>query len=786
MTKEQAHEKITELVSIFEEQHESYHRSAYDEAKTRGDFINKFFRALGWDVDNDEGYAEAYREVIPEDKLKIGGNMKAPDYAFTVGGTRKFFVEAKKPSVQIKTDKLPAYQLRRYGWNARMPVSVLTNFEELSIYDCTKRPNVNDSAGIARIKYIGFRDYVKEFDFIWDTFSKEAVLKGRFDKFVQTDTQKRGTATVDKAFLESLDEWRKYLATSVARNNHKFGDDELNYVVQQTLDRIIFLRFCEDRSVEPYGSLKDTLKQGDYYKKLFKLFKEADRKYNSGLFDFKKDQLSEKTVLDDKVIKNIIEELYYPKCDYDFSVMPVEILGNAYEQFLGKVIRVTPGHIVKIEEKPEVRKAGGVYYTPQYIVDYIVQNTVGKLVEGKTPAEIEKLKIVDPACGSGSFLLGAFQYLLHYHTKYYLEKGLLGSKKKDNPLTPDGRLTTAEKRRIITNNIFGVDIDTQAVEVTKLSMLLKAMEGETPASITHQLTIGHERVLPNLDNNIKCGNSLIGPDFYDSQLNLEPEAEKKINVFDWKKGFPKVFEQGGFDVVIGNPPYVDSRVNEIITKDYWKTHYASSQFGKTNTYEIFIEKGLKVLKTDGKLGFIIPVVLLNLEACKGLRELLIKNYCIDEIAYGDFAVFEDANVDTMVILLSQRTKSKNKEIEIRKFSEKFAGIIEEHSFETKDANEINDYKITLKSNDLIKSLSSQKIKYLKISQVVDFYNGIATGPDKEKYFSYKKVNNKYKPLLMGNNIGYYSLGYVEDIFFMKERNFIDQEKKKYFSLMKKL
>ncbi len=362
----------------------------------------------------------------------------------------------------------------------------------------------------------------------------------------------------------------------------------------------------------------------------------------------------------------------------------------------------------------------------------------------------------------------------------------MGSKKKDNPLTPDGRLTTAEKRRIITNNIFGVDIDTQAVEVTKLSMLLKAMEGETPASITHQLTIGHERVLPNLDNNIKCGNSLIGPDFYDSQLNLEPEAEKKINVFDWKKGFPKVFEQGGFDVVIGNPPYVDSRVNEIITKDYWKTHYASSQFGKTNTYEIFIEKGLKVLKTDGKLGFIIPVVLLNLEACKGLRELLIKNYCIDEIAYGDFAVFEDANVDTMVILLSQRTKSKNKEIEIRKFSEKFAGIIEEHSFETKDANEINDYKITLKSNDLIKSLSSQKIKYLKISQVVDFYNGIATGPDKEKYFSYKKVNNKYKPLLMGNNIGYYSLGYVEDIFFMKERNFIDQEKKKYFSLMKKL
>jgi hypothetical protein len=340
--KESAFKKISELVERFDEQFDSYKNVNYNETLTRRDFIDPFFKALGWDIDNEQGYAEAYREVIHEDKVKVGGATKAPDYSFRIGGGKRlFFVEAKKPSVAIKDDILPAYQIRRYGWSAKLPISIITDFEEFSIYDCTKKPIPADKASVARIKYITYKDYLKEFDFIWDTFSKEHVLKGSFDKFLLSSANKKGTATVDKEFLQSLDSWRTYLATSISWNNKDLDEDEINFAVQQTIDRIIFLRIAEDRSVEPYGNLKDALKQGEYYQNLFRIFKEADDKYNSGLFDFKKDQISKNLKIDNKVIKTIISELYYPESPYEFSVLSVEILGSAYEQFLGKVIRVT-------------------------------------------------------------------------------------------------------------------------------------------------------------------------------------------------------------------------------------------------------------------------------------------------------------------------------------------------------------------------------------------------------------------------------------------------------------
>jgi len=279
-----------------------------------------------------------------------------------------------------------------------------------------------------------------------------------------------------------MEDWRKSLAVNIALRNDSLNEDEMNYTVQQTIDRLIFLRICEDRKIEPYGTLKSFLDSVSIYETLFQYFQKADDKYNSGLFDFKKDKLTQKLIIDNKILKSIISEMYYPACPYEFSVIPVEILGNSYEQFLGSVIRLTSGHHAKVEIKPEVRKAGGVYYTPQYIVEYIVKNTVENIIENKTPAEISKIKILDPACGSGSFLLGAYQYLLNYHFNYYHSKSTKGTKeRKNSPLTPDGRLSTAEKKRILTNNIFGVDIDTQAVEVTKLSLLLKCMEGNCPA-----------------------------------------------------------------------------------------------------------------------------------------------------------------------------------------------------------------------------------------------------------------------------------------------------------------
>nr|HPI20293.1 N-6 DNA methylase [Candidatus Kapabacteria bacterium] len=538
-TKEEAKEIVRKIVERFEYHLDEYKKGNYNETQTRNDFINPFFEALGWDINNKQGLAESYREVIHEDKIKIGGHTKAPDYCFTIYGQRKFFVEAKKPSVSIKENTDPAYQLRRYGWSAKMPISIITDFEELSIYDCTIKPTPQDKASVARINYLTYKDYLKEFDFLWDTFSKEMVLKGSFDKFVSSNKGKKGTADVDAEFLKSLDSWRDLLARNIVNRNKEIDEDTLNFSLQKIIDRLIFLRICEDRGIESEETLFKTI-GSNIYEKLKTIFHIADQKYNSGLFDYRKDSITDSLSIDDIVLKTIIEEMYYPKCPYEFSVIPVEILGHSYEQYLGKVIRITPGHIIKIETKPEVRKAGGVYYTPQYIVDYIVKNTVGKIVEEKTPEEIAVIRICDPACGSGSFLLGAYQFLLDWHRDYYKNNDI---KKKEKFLTPDGNLTTAIKKQILLNNIFGVDIDTNAVEVTKLSLMLKAMEGESNASINEQMQLFHERVLPTLDNNIKSGNSLIDMDFYDSQIDFEPGVEKKIKPFNWESAFPQVFKE---------------------------------------------------------------------------------------------------------------------------------------------------------------------------------------------------------------------------------------------------
>jgi type I restriction-modification system DNA methylase subunit len=735
-----AKKRIADLVTRFEDQYSSYKNSDYNETQTRRDFIDPFFKALGWDIDNEEGYAEAYREVIHEDKVKISGATKAPDYSFRlVGGKRLFFVEAKKPSISVKDDIQPAYQIRRYGWSAKLPISIISDFEEFAIYDCTKKPDLFDKSSVSRIKYFTFREYEKEFDFIWETFSKEQVLKGSFDKFIQSDTRKKGTATVDKEFLESLDRWRTYLAVNISWNNKELNEDEINFAVQQTIDRLIFLRIAEDRSVEPYGNLKHAINQGNLYSNLFDQFRKADEKYNSGLFDLKKDRISENLVIENKVIRTIINELYYPECPYEFSVLPVEILGSAYEQFLGKVIRITPAHHAKIEEKPEVRKAGGVYYTPQYIVEYIVKNTVGKLIDEKTPAEISKIKIVDPACGSGSFLIGAFQYLLDYHKDYYTDYGKISKGKKDNPLTPEGHLTTAEKKRVLLNNIFGVDLDVNAVEVTKLSLLIKCLEGETEASIQQQFQLWNERLLPTLENNIKSGNSLIDTDYYDNQLDFG--EEKKIKPFNWQNAFPEVFKKGGFDVVIGNPPYI--RIQSLIENSptqgtYFSTKYKAASKGNYDIYVIFIEHSLNIINSTGCIGFILPHKFFTAQYGEGIRRVLFSKNAIEEIVhFGHQQVFNNATTYTCILILSS-----NRSKEDFKFS-RIDDLFKWRNSEKKIEGKISLDKLSEGSWNFISGKDQELFNKLnridtKLENVTDrIFQGLKTSAD--KIFIVKKI-----------------------------------------------
>ncbi len=605
--------QILTLIKRFEQNIESYRSHAYNETQVRREFIDPFFEALGWDVANKAGYAEAYKDVIHEDAIKVGGATKAPDYCFRIGGTRKFFVEAKKPAVRIKEDVSPAYQLRRYAWSAKLPLSILTDFAELAAYDCRLPPKHSDKASAGRILYLTYKDYVDRWDEIAGVFSREAVLRGSFDKFAEAGKGKRGTSQVDAEFLVEIEGWREALARNLALRNPKLSVRDLNFAVQRTIDRIIFLRMCEDRGIEHYGQLQALVNGENIYKRLQYLYGLADDKYNSGLFHFREekrraeppDELTLKLKIDDKVLKDIIRRLYYPESPYEFSVLGADILGNVYEQFLGKVIRLTAGHHAVVEEKPEVKKAGGVYYTPAYIVDYIVKNTVGKLCEGKAPRQISKLRVLDPACGSGSFLIGAYTVLVNHHRDWYLNDGpQKHTKEIYQGAGGQWYLTTPEKKRILLNNIYGVDIDRQAVEVTKLSLLLKVLEGENEETINRQLKIWRERALPDLGNNIKCGNSLIGPDFYQNQQMtlLDDEERYRINVFDWNAEFPSIMKSGGFDAVIGNPPYLYSAGQEH--ENYFSSHFSLSEY-QTDFYVYFLEKGLKILRNTGRLGMIL-------------------------------------------------------------------------------------------------------------------------------------------------------------------------------------
>lgn len=663
--------ELLKKVKQFQDNRETYMSDKFGETELRLQFIDPMFESLGWDVHNRQGNSEAFKDVVHEDSLKIGGSTKSPDYSFRIGGTRIFFVEAKKPSVNIKQDIAPALQVRRYAWSAKLPLSILTDFEEFAVYDCRVRPDKSDSPSTARTMFFTFEEYEDRWDEIAGIFSREAVLKGSFDRYAESTKKKRGTAEVDAAFLDDIEQWRLVLARNLALRNPGLSQRDLNFAVQKIIDRIIFLRICEDRGMETYGRLQVLPNGPNIYPRLCELFQEADHRYNSGLFHFAKEKNRHETpdewtlslAVDDTVLKEIIRKLYYPESPYEFSVIGADILGQVYEQFLGKVIRLTAGHQAKVEEKPEVRKAGGVYYTPTYIVEYIVKNTVGKLLEGKTPYDVaartptwkpaksgRPLSVLDPACGSGSFLIGAYQYLLDWYRDWFVaddparHKDRVYQSKKGQ-----WRLSTAERKRILLDHIYGVDIDPQAVEVTKLSLLLKVLEGETKETLQRQL-FAKERALPDLADNIKCGNSLIGPDFYQAQqLDLfDADQRLRINVFDWAAEFSEIMKVGGFDAVIGNPPYVrQESLREI--KSYLKHRYESFE-STADLYVYFVETAIRLLREGGFFSFIVSSGFLRTNFGRGLRSFVQQSGAVLELVdFGGLPVFSGAK-DTYVCI----------------------------------------------------------------------------------------------------------------------------------------
>jgi type I restriction-modification system DNA methylase subunit len=641
---------LEKLLKRFEADKFHYLSKDYSEAQARVDFISPFFRILGWDVENEEGLTHHDREVIVERGEK--DTPGRPDYSFRIAGQTKFFVEAKAPCESLG-DSRHIFQAKSYAWSTNsVSFVVLTDFEEFRFYDATVRPDERKPAE-GLLLSLTYTDFLKNAAKLWD-FSRERVRSGSLEALLPRD---RRTARLrippDESFLDQMTAWREDLARNVYKNNPDLTAKQLNEIVQRLLDRIVFIRIAEDRRVVEKNLLRDVVDEWKargnklhIFDWLNDLFHRINEDFNGEIF---KPHLSEEIKVDSEVLAHIIENLYAPKSPFRFDVIGVELLGSIYERYLGKTIRPTSKQ-VRVEEKPEVRKAGGVYYTPKYIVDYIVKNTVGKIVEGKTPKQIEKMRILDPACGSGSFLIGAFQYLIDYHVRYFAAhpeevqtQGLFPDLIKDENGEP--RLSVVRKADILKNNLFGVDIDPQAVEITMMSLYLKALEGERS-----QLPPKHH-ILPELKYNIICGNSLIGPDIFGQGTLFADEERDRINSFDWnseRAGFGKITKAGGFDCVIGNPPY--GATFSQTEKDYLNICFRYQNY-QLDSYLLFMEKALHVAKTRGFCGLIIPNPwLTNLKLDK-IRRFVSSSVSVSAIVHFKEKVFPKATVDTEIVIM---------------------------------------------------------------------------------------------------------------------------------------
>lgn len=716
-------DKLDELIKKYGDNREYYHdsKNAYNETECRDEYISPLLECFGWDVENSKGKLPQYKEVVVE---KFSNSSERPDYTLTLNGVSKIHVEAKKPSVDILVETDPAMQTRKYGWNANHPYAVLTNFENLSIYDTTNQPHEGDDARASLYRVYNYKDYLLKYAEIYELIGRDNLYNGSIDEFVKKtfkDSSKYSTE-VDETFLKQINEWRLALGDYLYSKDEKYKDLKiLNETVQSFINQIIFLRICEDRKLPLYRKLYEIIAdKATLQQILTEIFKKADKRYNSGLFE------GDSPIFDLKVeiIDNIIKSLYYPQTPYLFTVLEPSILGKIYEAFLTESLVVVDGKI-KLAQKSEYRYKS-VVSTPVEIVKYMVKTVMDKKCQGKTPKEILDLRVADIACGSGVFLEEAYQYLIDYCTGWYevnesdhlieIEEG-----KKKLPL--------AEKKKLLSSCIFGVDIDSNAVEVCKLSLLLKLLEGETEPSVKEE-----DPILPDLANNIVAGNSLVeNKDINRGELSVEQLVG--LVPFDWAT----INSGNGFDVILGNPPYVNTedmhRLSGEIEFNVYKKKYKSSylQFDK---YFLFVEKAMSLLIDDGMLCYIIPNKFPKIKAGKELRKLLAKHLVsIDD--FGDAQLFPDKTIYSAIVIAQKEKSAVMKYSYVKNVVDLWTGSnISSIDLNTKIFDE-NPWLLTTEI-DFLKMLDKTKDKAIPLSDVANIFNGIQTSAERAEKFSDKK------------------------------------------------
>ena len=874
--------ELHRLVEAFGQRLVELKQPGYAEAQLRDDFLNPFFRALGWDMENRQGLIQPEREVEIESATRIGGGHKRADYLFRADKRPRFVCEAKKPAEELSARY--AFQAKRYAWNKPVPLAVLTDFEELKIYVVGGKPHL-DEPHVGEWKSWHFREYPRIARELWDLLGRDPVAGGSIDRAIaalpkrptgkgkarqQWIIQPDRTRALDSEFLAFLDHNRRALASDLYKHNDHAGlldGNQLTEACQRVIDRILFLRICEDRDIDTGERLQSLLEkwrkrtgdddtgrradqqpmelreeppadfggsglrapQDSLWRAVVRHFRALDRRppthvpfFNGNLF---KPHFTETLVIGDEWLAGFIGELSDEESPYLFSEIPVEILGSVYERFLGKVVR-PHGKGITVEEKPEVRKAGGVYYTPRYIVDYIVEQTAGKLLDeisggtsstspqlgSHSAAKTEKLgtrgtrpsdkdfeqrtaalRLLDPACGSGSFLIRAFERVCEHWQKRLtadlrevldcasplaLSDATDGKKrqrtaavqdagaaarrkaaiaawqKKHRPLcwldetTGDVQLTVELKRKILTQNIYGVDLDSAAVEVTQLSLYLKMLEGENRTTLRRQRELLADEteiaLLPPLSDNIKCFNSLISSDF-----SMMPEDLVRVRAGDWPVQFAPIMKAGGFDAVMGNPPWVSLTGkfgNEICSTDeiaYLTNRYKANTY-MPNLYEYFVWQGFNLTKANGRFSFIVPDRLGFNAQFIDLRKCFLTKSSITNLQYK--LPFPGITADTLIFSLKRTPPTKATEIEIVEHGKtpmrrKQIELLESkgHAFE---------YFENLGVMSLVGKLGTNP----KIKPLGEMFETTSGFGGKSQLITESQINNRQTPTMKGDSI----------------------------------
>lgn len=747
------------------------------EEEFQGEFLNDIFSLILGAVNKSSGKDEW--NLQRETKTKIDG-QKADGVIgfFDVNGKDdvRAVIELKGPTISLDQRQKRSGDTRtpveqafnyapKYGKNCQWVI--VSNYKEIRLYrsnDMTEYEvffleNLKDDLEFQ--KFI----YILSFEALVGTANKKAKALELSEEYQKNQIE------IEKKFYNEYRNIRLHIFENMKENNPETDENTLLEKVQKLLDRFLFICFCEDKGLLEKDFFNTILKKGKDFGSIFDIFKvfcnwinlgnpkENISHFNGGLF--KNDDVLNSLNIDDKVFEELKKI-----SDYDFdSDLNVNILGHIFEQSISDIEELKKSISgEEFDQKKSKRKKDGIFYTPQYITKYIVENSIKNWLDDKRKElgeddlpklnekdyifdiakknytknyrkhiefwqqyreAVRNIKIIDPACGSGAFLITAFEFLLNYNK--YLDDKIFD-------LVGTSDLFSDRTKKILQNNIFGVDLNKESVEITKLSLWLK--------------TADKNKTLASLENNIKCGNSLID----------DPEIAGNL-AFNWEKEFPEIFANGGFDIVVGNPPYVlcqPSNTNEKTLKFY--NNFEVSSY-KIDLYHLFFEKGIILSKNNGYISFITPNTYLVNKYNLKLREFILRNTQIKEIINYKNIVFEDANVDVSTIIL-KKSKYTDENVKILLSSKNENKIVLE--------KQQNDW---LKDDEKIFNLRKEfPINFsncISLKEIAKTYFGIQAF-DKKSSISQKKENEKYLPMIDGANVFRYQFSKYNQYF-----NFID-------------